>query len=190
MHDVLAHTLSGLVLQLEALTIRAERAADPLTGALARAHSLARDGLGEARQAIAALRGDELPGPERLQALADAFTEQTGAACTVTVTGTPTAQGSEQRLALYRAAQEALTNARRHSAAERVEIRLDHAPGGTTLTVQDFGPPQPVAVSARDGGGGGGYGLTGMRERAGLLGGRLSAGPTADGFRVELWLPA
>ena len=39
-------------------------------------------------------------------------------------------------------------------------------------------------------GGGAGYGLTGMRERAELLGGRLEAGPTADGFRVELWLPA
>ena len=37
---------------------------------------------------------------------------------------------------------------------------------------------------------GGGYGLTGMRERAELLGGRLHAGPTGDGFRVELWLPA
>ena len=38
--------------------------------------------------------------------------------------------------------------------------------------------------------GAGGYGLTGMRERAELLGGRLDAGPTPDGFRVELWLPA
>jgi signal transduction histidine kinase len=48
-----------------------------------------------------------------------------------------------------------------------------------------------VAVGARDSsdGAGGGYGLTGMRERAELLGGRLSAEPTADGFRVELWLP-
>ena len=46
----------------------------------------------------------------------------------------------------------------------------------------------PVTVGAASPGGG--YGLTGMRERAELLGGRLSAGPTADGYRVELWLPA
>jgi signal transduction histidine kinase len=72
---------------------------------------------------------------------------------------------------------------RRHSASERVELRLDHAADGTTLTVQDHG----VAPAAPNGDG---YGLTGMRERAELLGGRLSAGPTSDGFRVQLWLPA
>ena len=192
LHDVLAHSLSALALQLEGARLLArERGADAeVVDAIERSHHLAASGLAEARQAIAALRGDELPGPERLHALADAFEEQSGVACTVTVVGTPGAQGSEQRLALYRTAQEALTNARRHSGAERVEIRLEHAPDGTTLVVQDFGPPQPVAVPARDGGHGGGYGLTGMRERAELLGGRLSAGPTADGFRVELWLPA
>jgi signal transduction histidine kinase len=193
LHDVLAHSLSALALQLEGTRLLArDRGADPeVVDAIERSHHLAAGGLAEARQAIAALRGDELPGPERLQALADAFAEQSGVPCTVTVTGTPRDQGSEQRLALYRTAQEALTNARRHSAAERVEIRLEHAPEGTTLVVRDVGPPQPVAVAARDSGRhGGGYGLTGMRERAELLGGRLNAGPTADGFRVELWLPA
>ena len=49
--------------------------------------------------------------------------------------------------------------------------------------MQDHGTSAPVI-------GGRGYGLTGMRERAELLGGRLNAGPTDDGFRVELWLPA
>jgi signal transduction histidine kinase len=73
---------------------------------------------------------------------------------------------------------------RRHSGGDRVEIRLEYADDGTTLRVQDFGPGAAVLV-----GGGDGYGLTGMRERAELLGGRLDAGPTGDGFRVELWLP-
>ena len=54
---------------------------------------------------------------------------------------------------------------------------------GTTLTVSDHGEAAPAPN-------GSGYGLTGMRERAELLGGRLHAGPTHDGFRVELWLPA
>jgi signal transduction histidine kinase len=189
MHDVLAHSLSALALQLEGARLLArDRDADPeVVAAVERAHHLAAGGLAEARQAIAALRGDELPGPERLPALAEAFGEDATAACELTVTGEPRELSSEARLALYRTAQEALTNVRRHSAAERVQMRLDYAPGGTTLTVEDHGPGAPVAVGASEGGG---YGLTGMRERAELLGGRLSAGPTDDGFRVELWLPA
>ena len=75
----------------------------------------------------------------------------------------------------------------RHSAADRVEIVLDYEDDGTRLVVQDHGPGAPVTVGPSSAGSG--YGLTGMRERAELLGGRLSAQPTADGFRVELWLP-
>jgi len=191
MHDVLAHSLSALALQLEGARLLArDRDADPdVVAAIERAHHLAAGGLAEARQAIAALRGEELPGPERLQALADAFAEHSAAHCAVTVTGTPRELSSEARLALYRTAQEALTNVRRHSAADRVEIALRYAPDGTTLVVEDHGPGAPVVVGPGSSSGGG-YGLPGMRERAELLGGRLSAEPTADGFRVELWLPA
>jgi signal transduction histidine kinase len=186
MHDVLAHSLSALALQLEgARLLAAERGADhEVVAALERSHRLAAGGLDEARRAISALRGDELPGPERLEALADAFCEHSAAECTVTVAGEPRELESEARLAIYRTAQEALTNVRRHSAASRVEMRLDYANDGVTLAVADHGPGAPVAVGASSG-----YGLTGMRERAELLGGRLSAGPTEDGFRVELWLP-
>jgi signal transduction histidine kinase len=191
MHDVLAHALSALALQLEGARLLArDRGADPeVIAAVERAHHLAAGGLTEARQAIAALRGDELPGPERLPALADAFGEHSAATCTLDVTGEPRELGSEARLALYRTAQEALTNVRRHSAADRVEIALRYAQHGTTLVVQDFGPGAPVTIPGGSNGTGG-YGLTGMRERAELLGGRLSAEPTDDGFRVELWLPA
>jgi signal transduction histidine kinase len=188
MHDVLAHSLSALALQLEGTRLLArDRGAPPeVVEGVERAHHLAAAGLQEARRAIGALRGDELPGPERLKALADAFAEHSSATCTLSVTGAPRELGAEARLALYRTAQEALTNVRKHAAADRVELRLDYADGGTTLVVQDHGPGAPVAVGAPAGG----YGLTGMRERAELLGGRLEAGPTADGFRVELWLPA
>jgi signal transduction histidine kinase len=191
MHDVLAHSLSALALQLEGARLLArDRGADPeVVAAVERAHHLAAGGLAEARQAIGALRGDELPGPERLPALADAFAEHSDARCSLDVTGEPRELSSEARLALYRTAQEALTNVRRHSAAQRVEIALRYAEDGTTLVVRDFGPGAPVAVPGGSANGGG-YGLTGMRERAELLGGRLSAEPTADGFRVELWLPA
>jgi signal transduction histidine kinase len=183
MHDVLAHSLSALALQLEGTRLLARnRGADPeVVEGIERAHHLAAEGLAEARAAIGALRGDELPGPERLLQLAEAF----GDTCRLTVTGTPRELPSEARLAIYRTAQEALTNVLRHSAADRVEVSLAYEEG-TRLVVEDHGPGAPVTVGARADG----YGLTGMRERAELLGGRLTAEPTADGFRVELWLPA
>ena len=72
-------------------------------------------------------------------------------------------------------------------------IRLDYDADGVQLIVADSAGdgdeprvPQPAALS----GAGAGYGVSGMRERAELIGGRLLAGPTADGFRVELWVPA
>jgi signal transduction histidine kinase len=186
MHDVLAHSLSALALQLEGTRLLAsDRGADPeVVEAVERAHRLAGEGLAEARDAIAALRGEALPGPERLQHLAEAFAGD----CTVAVVGAPHELGSEARLAVYRTAQEALTNVLRHSAASRVDVQLTYEADGTRLVVQDDGRGAPVTVGAPTAGGG--YGLTGMRERAELLGGTLSAAPTADGFRVELWLPA
>src|SRR4051812_48140878 len=107
MHDVLAHSLSALALQLEGARLLArDRDADPeVVAAAERAHPLAAGGLAEARQAIAALRGDELPGPERLPALAEAFGEHSRAGCGLTVTGEPRELPSEARLALYRTAQ-------------------------------------------------------------------------------------
>ena len=186
MHDVLAHSLSALALQIESNRLLAiDRGADPdVVAAIERAHHLAREGLAEARDAIAALRGEALPGPERFQHLVSAFAGDAH----VTVIGEPRELSSEARLALYRTAQEALTNVLRHSAAERIELRLEYRDEGTQLVVQDFGPGAPVTVGP--GSPGGGYGLTGMRERAELLGGRLRAEPTTDGFVVELWLPA
>jgi signal transduction histidine kinase len=185
MHDVLAHSLSALALQLEGARLLArDRGSDPeVVAAIERAHHLAADGLDEARAAIGALRGEEMPGPERLRTLAEGF----GDRARLTVTGEPRALASEARLAIYRTAQEALTNVTRHSDADAVELRLAYEPDGTRLTIEDAGAGVPVAAGP---GPGGGYGITGMRERAELLGGRLDAGPTARGYRVELWLPA
>jgi signal transduction histidine kinase len=136
---------------------------------------------------IAAARGDELPGPERLEALAGAFGDQSGLAVAVEVHGEPRELAPDARLAVYRTAQEALTNVRRHAAAERVRVSLDYLPDSTVLVVEDHGalgtPPVAPALA------GSGYGLTGMRERAKLLGGELLASPTGTGFRVELRLP-
>ena len=187
MHDVLAHSLSGLVLQLEgARLLASERGADPqLADAVERAHHLAKAGLSEARQAISMLRDDQLPGPDRLHILAREFERDRDVHCEVMVTGEVYDLGPQARLTLYRGAQEALTNIGKHARPERVELHLDYEPTGTRLTIEDFGqavgPPQPAGDS--------GYGLTGMRERAELLGGTLTAAPTGSGFRVELWMP-
>ena len=185
MHDVLAHSLSGLVLNLEgAMLLAQEGSADSqVSDAIDRAHRLARTGLEEARRAIGMLRDDALPGPQLLSSLAAEFVADTGVACRVTVTGEQRDLGTDGRLTLYRVAQEALTNVRKHARPSRVEIRLGYASSGTRLVIEDVGElPAPGLET--------GYGLTGMRERAELLGGTLAAEPTESGFLVELWMPA
>jgi signal transduction histidine kinase len=186
MHDVLAHSLSALALQLESTRLLArDRDTDAdVVRALDGAHHLAAQGLDEVRRAISAARGEELPGPERLEALAEAFEQHSGIPVALAVTGEPRELAPDARLAIYRTAQEALTNVRRHSTAVSVEVGLDYRPEATVLKVEDRAPGPPPAAPL-----GGGYGLTGMRERAELLGGTLRAEPTGSGFVVELRLP-
>jgi signal transduction histidine kinase len=195
LHDVLAHSLSALSVELEGARLLAlDRDVDSeVIAAIGRAHRHAASGLDEARAAIQALRGDSVPGPDRLEDLIEEIRAH-GIECTLEVGGEPRRLPSEAALAVFRTAQEALTNVRKHAEeAERVAIRLDYDPDGVQLIVTDSagdraepGVPQPAALA----GAGAGYGVSGMRERAELIGGRLLAGPTEDGFRVELWVPA
>jgi signal transduction histidine kinase len=193
MHDVLAHSLSGLVVQLEGARLLS--LSDPADGRLAitidRAHQLAKSGLDEARRAIGMLRDDELPGPDKLAALARSFEADTGIPCRYAETGQPAELRPAVKLALYRVTQEGLTNIRKHAHPERVEVRLEYLRDGVSLAVEDFlgSQDQPAAAAAIENSGGG-YGLTGMRERAELLGGTLTAGPAGCGFRVLLRIPA
>jgi DNA-binding NarL/FixJ family response regulator len=140
MHDVLAHSLSGLMLQLEgARMLVADDPSDPrLPGVIERAHHLGKSGLEEARRAIGMLRDDELPGPGRLAGLAAQFQEVSGVPCQFTVSGQAYELPSEARLAVYRVAQEALTNITKHACPERVEVHLGYEPCGTRLTVENF----------------------------------------------------
>jgi signal transduction histidine kinase len=189
MHDVLAHSLSGLMLQLEgARMLVADNPSDPrLPGVIDRAHHLGKSGLDEARRAIGMLRDDELPGPDRLAGLAAQFQEVSGVLCQFTVSGQAYELPSEAGLAVYRVAQEALTNITKHACPERVEMHLGYEPCGTRLTVENFAMSWETPRAANDGSG---YGLTGMRERAELLGGELTTAMTCGGFRVELRVPA
>jgi signal transduction histidine kinase len=185
MHDVLAHTLSALSIQLEGAALLAEqRSTDPaVRTALERSSRLAREGLGEARRAVGSLRGETLPGPDLLPQLAQEFQRDTGVPCRLQIEGQPVELGAETRLALYRIAQEALTNVRKHAAAAAVTITLRYAADGSELIVDNEGAPLANPLP------GGGYGLSGMRERAELLAGSLEAGPTEEGFSVRVWIP-
>src|SRR5262249_41400137 len=116
------------------------------------------------------------------------FAQQSGLPVDVAVQGEPRALAPDARLAVFRTVQEALTNIRRHATPEHVAIELSYLPNDTVLVVEDRAPagtppPAPGALA------GAGYGLTGMRERAELLGGELTAAPTGSGFRVELRIP-
>jgi signal transduction histidine kinase len=125
-------------------------------------------------------------GPASTSGLAREFERDSGVSCHLEVAGEQRELGSEARLAVYRTAQEALTNVRKHANARCVALRLGYERLGTRLVVEDYAPGDGPAP-ADDGGG---YGITGMRERAELLGGTLTAAPTATGYQVELWIPA
>lgn len=188
MHDVLAHSLSGLVINLESARLMGERGVGgpQLEQVLTRSHSLAKSGLEEAKRAIGLLRDDVAPGPSRIADLVTGFQGDTGVASELTVEGEEHELTSECQLALYRVTQEALTNIRKHARPDRVEVRLTYRRDGTRLVVADHSTTGRRAPQ----GDGTGYGLKGMRERAESSGGTLTAGVTEDGFRVELWVPS
>jgi signal transduction histidine kinase len=87
-------------------------------------------------------------------------------------------------LALYRSAQEALTNVRKHAPGSAVGIVLDYAVGEVRLTVANQGSHGPPLTGLSSG-----YGLTGLRERAELAGGSMTAAPDGDGWRVDVRMP-
>jgi signal transduction histidine kinase len=195
-HDILAHSLSGLVLALDTAELLGRRGtADPGTQEqilrqVTRAQRMARDGLADTRRAVAALRGDELPGPALLGRLVRDTAETAGLHAVLTVTGEPRPLAPEAGLALYRTAQEALINSAKYAGrGGTAELRLTYRRADVLLEVEDVRAPGgdaagPAGLTF------GGYGLAGMRERAELLGGDLTAGPTTAGFRVALRLPA
>jgi signal transduction histidine kinase len=186
LHDVLAHSLSGLAVQLEGARLLAERTgADPrLAEQVTNAQKLARDGMAGAKRAVATLRGEALPGPAELPELVER-TRLAGLPVTLAVTGDPRPLPAESGLAVYRAVQEALTNAAKHAgrgAAATVTVTWGTA--ALTAEVVDAGGDRVAAGLPS-----GGYGLAGLAERAALAGGRLDAGPTPDGWRVALTMP-
>lgn len=194
LHDVLAHSLSGAALQLQGarrLLARDPAVAPAATEAVDRAAQLVREGLAEARAAVGALRGEALPTSAQLPGLVARLRDDLQLDVAYAVEGEPRgALSAEAELALYRGAQEALTNVARHAPGARVRVVLAHGAEATTLTVTDTGAEREVADPGADAGGG--YGLEAMRERAARAGGRCASGPLAGerGWRVRLDVPA
>lgn len=192
LHDVLAHSLSGAAIQLQAARKLAERgqAAPPVRNAIDRAGELVKDGLANARQAVGALRGEELPGVAQLESLVAAFRDDTAVDASLRVEGSARTLPVEASLALYRGAQEALTNIARYAPGATTTVTLHYDGDRTVLRVEDH-LPQSGGSPSRKGlqGVGGGHGLAGMRERIERVGGTATAGPTPSGWRVELVIP-
>jgi signal transduction histidine kinase len=180
-HDSLGHHLTAIAIQLEKATAFADR--DPVLAARAieDARGSARDALTDVRRSVRALRAEKAPFSLR-DALADLARDAGEPSVTVTVTGEPDRYDTAALTALYRAAQEGLTNARRHAGASAVTVSAAFDEAGARLVVADDGRGFVAP--------GEGFGLLGMRERVELVGGEVNvdSGPGA-GTVVTVTIP-
>jgi signal transduction histidine kinase len=197
-HDVLAHSLAGLTIQLEATSTLIKQGADPgqVLERVKRAHELAREGLVETRRAVGALRDDAAevtPAPAGIQSLVAEYRSGSHAEVTVSIDGDPSRLVGDAGQTVLRVVQESLTNVSKHAPGAPVTIALHGGSAATDsieLVVQN-GPASGLPVGSDLSRTGGGYGLPGMRERAQTLGGTLEVGALDDGgWRVRLQIPA
>jgi len=192
-HDVLAHSLAAVSVNLEAAEglLSALPESPGLAKAIeciGRAGVFAREGLADARRAILALRDNAAPLPDQLAALAKEYSADSDALVEFAVTGDPRPIAAEAGLAAYRTAQEALTNARKHAPGQPVRLNLKYSPEEIAVQVVNqmpaAGAERQLATT------GAGYGLTGLRERAALGGGTLTAGPSDGEWQLTMKIPA
>ncbi|WP_336159505.1 sensor histidine kinase [Amycolatopsis sp. VC5-11] len=186
-HDVLAHSMGGLIVQLEAADALLETVpgADRARACVIRARGLAGEGLAETRRAIGALRGDKRSLPEFLSALVEDYQADYP---DVPMSFEEPAEQSELRpevtLALQRLGQEALTNVRRHAPGAPVTVSLAVDEEQVELVVRNGAPSEAERTTT-----GGGYGLIGMRERIEQLEGTLHAAAEGPGWTVRARVP-
>lgn len=186
MHDVVAHSLAVVIAQADGARYLRERDPAAVDSALTTIAATARDALADVRVLLAQLRHAQSPGPqptiEDLDRLV-AQVEAAGLRVRRETTGEPLALATAQQLAVYRIAQESLTNALRHGdAAHEVVLHVGWGPHGIDLVVASS-----LAPTARPTGAG--HGIDGMTERAALVGGHLTARAEDGRFVVRAWLP-
>lgn len=199
LHDVVAHNVSVMVVQADGAAYVLDTAPDQAKTALETISSTGRQALAEMRRLLGVLRtgehqeaGEYVPQPDVRQ-IEDLVEQCRGSGLPVDfrVEGTPRPLPSGVELTAYRIVQEALTNTRKHGGPDAgASVRLVYFDDGLGLLVEDDGKGAPHELYEEGGLDGRGHGLIGMRERVGMVGGTLDAGPRpGGGFRISALLP-
>ncbi len=173
LHDDLGHHLTAIVVQLEKAAAFHDREPATAKAAVLDAERSARRALGEVRESVRSLRSFHLFA---------ALDELVGDDVTLVVGGSPEGHETGALHALYRAAQEAITNSRRHAGATRIVVTVELDAEQARLTVVDDGRGMGSAAE--------GFGLLGMRERVALAGGRVEVAGASGGTRLTVTIPA
>jgi signal transduction histidine kinase len=191
LHDVIAHSVSVMVVQAGAERRALGSAHESVAETLDQIERTGRDALAELRRLLGVMRASHdsqaltpQPGLDSLEALVE-DSRKAGQSVALRVDGEAQPLSAGIDLAAYRIVQEALTNARRHAPGAHAEVSLRWHRAELTIEVEDNGPgPGPSANGA-------GHGLVGMRERATLYGGSVQTGSAGagGGFRVRARLP-
>jgi signal transduction histidine kinase len=185
MHDVVAHSLAVVIAQADGARYAAKTDASVADSALETISATAREALGDVRMLLGQLRHSQAEGPQPALADLGRLFEQfsaSGLQLRHVVLGEPAVLGTAQQLATYRIVQESLTNALRHAdTAKEVLVTFDWQQTGLELTVSSALGEESGAIR--------GHGIDGMRERAILAGGSLTAEPTGERFVVTATLP-
>ncbi|MGW2424396.1 sensor histidine kinase [Streptomyces sp. NPDC001709] len=209
LHDVVAHHMSVISIQAQVAPHLVENPSEELQENLAGIRNNALEALTELRRVLGVLRseGPDEPGgaddthrlsapgtgpapdaPQPNLARLDALIENTRAAgveVAMTTEGEPRGYPPGVELSAYRIVQEALSNVLRHAPGAKVTVEVSHQRNGICLDITNSRPSRPAPPSP-----GSGHGLLGMRERAAMLGGHVSAeGEREGGFRVTAFLP-
>jgi signal transduction histidine kinase len=189
-HDVVSHSLSMIAVRSGVARLLLDEQPGEARAALSAIETASRSALDELRHLLRQIRdpaaGDEIATPVLgdLPGLVGRLRES-GLDLSYQCTGQPGAYSMALELSAYRIAQEALTNVAKHAPAARAWLEVAHGPSELTITVTDGGPgpPEPAARSA-------GLGIVGMRERAAMLDGQLTAqARPGGGFAVVARLP-
>jgi signal transduction histidine kinase len=190
-HDVVSHSLSAIAVQAGVARLVLAQQPSQAGAALSAIETASRSALDELRKLLRQIRDPEDADEVATPVLADlpaliSRLREGGLDVSYRSTGQPRPYSIPVEFSAFRIAQEALTNVTKHASGARTQVQLDHGADSLTVTVTDDGGAKTVRSVS-----GGGLGLPGMRERAELLGGTLSAGPRPEGgFIVIARLPA
>ncbi|MFG2330238.1 sensor histidine kinase [Streptomyces sp. NPDC048604] len=199
LHDVVAHNVSVMVVQADGAAYVLDSSPDQARQALETIAGTGRQALAEMRRLLGVLRtgehqeaGEYVPQPdvEQIEDLVEQV-RQAGLTVDFRIEGSPRPLPSGVELTAYRIVQEALTNTRKHGGPEAgASVRLVYFDDGLGLLVEDDGRGATQEMYEDGGADGRGHGLIGMRERVGMVGGTLDAGPRpGGGFRISALLP-